>query len=793
MANDRVREQLLNANKLIFVKAYGEAEAVLDRISHDPKGRLDILIHLRRIELAQMLGNLPELRQSMLQNFTRISATLSPEAREQADVVFELTMALADQHSGNVAPADAMIRFQDLLKIHKPHPAIHYGLAFALEGLGNNERAIWHYEQSIQIDPEWYPSYFALSQLHYQKSDEKRGDEYFFQFEQAAPYNVYGNFETHRKLYMEFFDEEQLDKAAESVMSLSAWWRENRGKTADEILIYESFALGRIAQAQGANEEFKNRLNEARQLARTMMDSPETEENTLYFVARSADEFNEPELAFEVYRHVLKRNDCNPKLVQKIGGQFLSAGEARMACDLFEDAYNSLPNSPEIRFCLLVGRLKLAGVNVEEYLISRERLKQAVENSGDKVETLALLHSLMAKFQNDPDILANVAEVYLKMGHVTKASQYFDRMYELDGKARATAIKYAGFKMQYGDPDEAMTILNEVAEDRSGSGSAANAEKPEIYWLKANYFARKTDFKASTAILQKAIALDPWNVSYLLQLSINLQEIVREKAPEEASDDATRDPALIALSSGGEATIDWNDFDRRTKLTEKSHSYDLAYVRRKLRFLYSNGSGDCLIELIRTSCRHSPEIATYEIIRLLNTNYDSPSLYWALGLLFKELWQLETAGMWLEQALLNPQLDDITRRRTLLELADCYIWRNVNLKKAVEFAKLAIELGERANGRAITVLAHAYLKQGNMRQAQTYLEQVDRDKDVEATFLLGLLQYRNGARQNANQIWKPLITVRSESLRFHNIKQEILRYYFEGSPYLKNDGMPNAS
>ncbi|NBQ54178.1 MAG: hypothetical protein EBU49_11450 [Proteobacteria bacterium] len=272
-----------------------------------------------------------------------------------------------------------------------------------------------------------------------------------------------------------------------------------------------------------------------------------------------------------------------------------------------------------------------------------------------------------------------------------------------------------------------------------------------------------------------------------------MQEIVREKAPEEVSDDATRDPALIALSSGGEATIDWTDFDRRTKLTEKAHSYDLAYARRKLRFLYSNGNGDCLIELIRTSCRHSPEIATYEIIRLLNTNYDSPSLYWALGLLFKELWQLETAGMWLEQALLNPHLDDITRRRALLELADSYIWRNVNLKKAVEFAKLAIELGERANGRAITVLAHAYLKQGNMRQAQTYLEQVDQDKDVEATFLLGLLHYRNGARQNANQIWKPLITVRSESLRFHNIKQEILRYYFEGSPYLKNDGIPNAS
>lgn len=787
MSSDPVREQLLQANKLIFVKAYDEAEVVLERIVNSPEGRLDILVHLRRIELAQMLGTLAELRGSIHETFAGMV--------DEGDAL-RVIMALVDQHTGTQTPSEAMARFQELLKTQKAHPSIHYGIGFALEGLGNQDRAIWHYEQSIQLDPQWYPSYFALSQLHYQKSDERRGDEYFFQFEQAAPYNVYGNFETHRKLYMEFFDEEQMDKAAESVLSLSAWWRENKGRTPDEIQVYESFALGRIAQAQGEMQEFERRYGEARQLARLMMDAGDTEENTLYFVARSADEFNEPELAFEIYRHVLRRNDCNPKLVQRIGGQFLSAGEPGLACSLFEDAYNTLPDSPEIRFCLLVGRLKLAGVNVEEYLIARERLKQVVDTNGDRVETLSLLHNLMARFQEDPDVLGHVADVYLKLGHVAKAAQYYDKMYQLDGKARATAIKYAGFVMQNGDPDDAMGILEKIAVDHSESHS----EKPEIYWLKANYFARKRDFKASTAILNKALTLDPWNVSYLLQLSINLQETLRTMesgdGPAKVADldqDVLQDPALVALSSGGEATIEWDDFDRRTRLIEKAHASDLAYARRKLRFLYSNGNGDCLIELIKTACRYNAEIATYELMRLLNTNYDSPSLYWALGLLFKELWQLETAGMWLEQALMNPHLDEITRRRALLELADCYIWRNTNLKKAIEYAKLAIELGERANGRAITVLAHAYLKQGNIRQAQTYLEQVDRERDIEAVFLLGLLHYRNGARRDANQIWKPLITVRSESLRFHNIKQEILRYYFEGSPYLKNDSDQNAS
>jgi tetratricopeptide (TPR) repeat protein len=477
-------------------------------------------------------------------------------------------------------------------------------------------------------------------------------------------------------------------------------------------------------------------------------------------------------------------------LVQRIGGQFLSSGESQLAFDLFEDAYKSSPDSPEIRFCRLVSKLKLHGVNVEDYLIQKERLKQMQEGHADRVEILALLHSLMAKSQDDPDVLAQTGDLYLRMGHLSKARQYLSKMYEIDGKGHATAIKFAGFEMQYGNPEEAMQILEQLT-----TSNHSVEENPEVFWLKANYFARKMDFTASTAILRKAIQIDPWNVSYLLQEAINLQELARDKSGEQATFDTIRDPALLSLSAGTQAAenaIDWEDFDRRTRAAEKAYAYELAYSRRKLRFLYSSGDGECLIDMIRTACRHDASVATYEIMKLLNTNYDSARLYWALGLLFKEMWQLETAGMWLEQALLIPRLDDTTRRRCLLEVADCYIWRNINIKKAIEYAKLAIELGERANGRAVTVLAHAYLKQGNIRLAQQYLEQVDRDQDIEATFLLGLMHYRNGARQNANKIWKPLITVRSESLRFHNIKQEILRYYFDGSPYLKPDSR-NAS
>ena len=120
-----------------------------------------------------------------------------------------------------------------------------------------------------------------------------------------------------------------------------------------------------------------------------------------------------------------------------------------------------------------------------------------------------------------------------------------------------------------------------------------------------------------------------------------------------------------------------------------------------------------------------------------------------------------------------------------MELADCFIWQNKNSEKAVEYAKLALDFSDKQDLRTNRTLAHAYLKVGQIRHAKHVLEQMDADSDPETRYLQGLLHYRNGARDHANRIWKPLLSLRSESLRFHNIKQDILKFYFDGAPYLK--------
>lgn len=757
--------KLEEINKLIFVKRYAEAEKRLDALAESPEGKDEILLHIRRIELASMLKKLDRLKALYIKNLKK----------NAGDLTSELCLAFIEQQEETPNHSELVNTFQEIMRQHGQLAAAYYGIGFSLEQQGNYERAVFNYEKCVSIDTSWYIAYFGLSQIYYQMGDEKRGDHFFFQFEQSAPYYVYGNFETHRRLCQEFLDRDQFADAEQAIQSLTEWWQENKGTCPVEIQIYEMLAMSRISRAQGDTVQADTRRNRALGMALVALDDQNTQENVLYFIAKVLEEFDEFKRAVQFYKKILQKSDGDPALVQKIGGQFLSLGEYQTAKELFEEAYNSHPENPDIRFCLLVANLKLAGVNVEEYLIGRERLRQLVDG-GDKVELLALLHSLLAKFTSDPDVQGHIADVYLRLGNTDRAERHYENMYRIDGRNRQTVLKYATFVMQYRDPDKAMDVLKKINDQAALSMDS----QAEIYWLKANYYARKNDHREALTLLRKVLAIDPWNVSYLVQEVTSLIALAR--VDEELR---VPDAILATLATIDESKIVWTEFDQKTQWFSSQHEFELVYARQKLRYLYANGSPDSLKLLVTAASKHDPVRATYDLMRLLNTNFDSPNIYWALGTLYKEQWQLETAAVWFEQMLIHPSLPTRDKARAYIELADCFVWQNKQIPKAIEYAKLAIDLDTNRDPLHFRVLAHAHLRSGQVRQAKLYLEQADIDSDHEARFLQGLVQYRNGMRKQANDLWKPLLTVRSESLRFHNIKQEVLKYYFDGAPYLK--------
>lgn len=759
------KPNLENANKLIFVKKYSEAKRILDFIIKDKDSTENLIVHLRRIELAIMLKGLDELKKDYI-------GMLKHKNSEQTA---KICLAFIDQHGELVNHNQSAIVFQNLLKEYGPSAALYYGIGYSMEQMANHDRALFNYEQALKEESKWYPAHFGLSQIYYQMGDEKRGDHFFYLFEQVAPFNVYGNFETHRKLSRDFMEKDMFEEAELAIQALSQWWLDHKGSCPIEIRIYELLSTAKISEIQKDESLMEIRQTKAFGLCQQILDEGESSENVNYFVAKILEEHGEFQRALGFYKRILASDHGSTAMVQKIGGQFISHGEYGLAKEIFQEAYESHPENQDVRFCLLVSNLKLANVNVEEYLIGRERLRQLVENGGDKVELLSLLHSLLAKFSQDSEVHFQLAEAYLKMSNLERASRHFEAMFLLDPKNFKTSLRYASYLMQFRNPEDALKII-ESMENQKHRTSESQVESD---WLKATYYARKKEFGQSTDLLRKILAVDPWNVSYLVQEIVNLTQISAID-PEFRRSDAV----LNSLSHVDESKIEWDEYDILTNKLDEQHAYELVYVRRKLRYLYGNGSESLLLDLIRSACRFDASRATYDFMRLLNTNFDSYSIYWALGILFKELWQLETASVFFEQMLLHPSATSESRSKSYLELADCFIWQGKYLSKALEYAKIGFDNNQN-DSKFIRVLAHANLKLGLIRQAKSYLEQIDMIGDHEARYLQGLLHYRNGDRVRANEVWKPLLTVRSESLRFHNIKQEVLKFYFEGAPYLK--------
>ena len=757
---------LEEANKYIFVRRYDKAWRILCKMLGEKEFADDLLLHLRRIELAAKIGKVDELHKIYKESIHR-----HPDSPVPA-----LALAMLEQHNEIITPSDAIEIFQQIMQQTGPHPAAYYGIGFSMELMGNLERARINYEQCLNIGPSWHPAYFGLSQVFYQLKDEKAGDRYFFLFEEIAPFNVYGNFATHRKLSAEFLEREMYREAQTAITTLAEWWVGNRGVSPPEVLIYEAFFVAKVLAAEGRAKDADEQIGKGRLLAEQLMSDETSAANILFFAAKTVEEFGQIQLAVAFYQKILQREASNPALVQQIGNQFLSTGEFQLAVDVFTEAYKYHPDSPDIRFCLLVAKLKIAKVNVEEYLILKERLRQTSKQGAEKMEILSILHGLTEIWAADPEVHAIAGDLYQSLGNIDRARHHYESMLRFDPESKVSRLKYSGFEMHYGNLERGKEVLDAID---SGS-DLSRSQVAEVHWLRAAYHYRNEEHDKARRQLATVIKLDPWNISYLV---LDLMSHATLLHIEEAMGE--KDPVLHKLENSNDADLDWEKFDACTDKIEAMHHYEMAYNRQKLRFLYTMGDISMLMRLTAIGSRYNPERAMYDFLRLLNTNFDSIQVYWALGTFAAESWQLETACHWYEQALLYPGIAPLAKAQVYLDMADCYIWRNQQLPKAIEYAKLALELGLKEIPKAYRILAHAYLRLGQIREAQKFLIDTTGVDDPEMAYLRGLVHYRNGALHKAKDLWKPLLTLAAPNLRFHPIKQEIMKYYFDQAPYLE--------
>lgn len=759
-----------DANKLIFVKKYDEANKQLQASLNDKIDEESLIAHHRYIELNIKL----QKSQEVMQRY---------DGLYQKNPTNPLTKSLhiiASLFTNTIDSEKALELIESFLSDHDNNVLISYTFAYALEEQDKVKEAIIEYEKCIYLDPTWYPAYFGLSQVYYKAGNKEKGDQYFYMFEEHSPYSVYGNFDTHLKLMQEYLSQNRFDEAVEAVKTLKEWWVDNKKYCPIEIQIFQALSLSVIEEQKPNSNDIQIYKQKYNDLSAQVLAQKNIDPQTLYFIAKVLENFGQKEQAIKFYQHSLKSDLSDPDMIQKIGADFFSKGDYESAGQLFEEAYKTHPHNDEIRFCRLVCKLKDASANIEEYLLGKERLKKLLHTNNNPTEILALLHGLYSKFEHDSEVNYQLGEIYLKLQNVPKAKEHFEKMYQDDKQYVQTQLNYANFLVDINEHEAASPIIIGI-EDKKHDHQISK----DILWLKARLAYSATDYREASKLSKKLADFDPWNIQYLVLETLSGSQMQKPNGVQ-------IDKGLLALYSDKESQINWSAFLKKTMSLKPKKKYELIYLREKIYFLFTQGSKESIKSFLEAAVDFDPMRGSTELIRLVNTNFDHPNIYFSLGILAKKQWLLETSTMWLNQCLHQANLMETNSNQELradvyLEMADNLVWSKQQPQKAIEYAKLAMELGHSDSTISYTILAHAYILLGQMGEARTFLSRLDHRKNLEAVFFSGLVHYRDGSIAQAKKVWKPLLSINASDLKLHRLKTELMQYYYDEERLLKQN------
>jgi len=758
-----IAAQIQTVDKYIFIHQYEEASKILEGLLEPPQPQA-MLLHFRRMELAARMDQQEILRGHYRETRSRMSASTA---------LLDFCLVWLDQRTGRLDSAEAIEHFQLLQAQYGPFSAAQYGISVNLEQEGHSQRAVESYLRSIELDPDWTPAYFGLSQVYYRLQETEKGDYYFYLFEKLAPYNLYGNFETHQTMARECMEAQNYAGAKVAFSTLRDWWHEHKGACPPEVEVYEKFFLATMAEQEGDLAAYQQLRDQAMAYVEVFLHHP-LSEDTRFFLYCTLEEFEATALMETFCLHALSEAEPESLLVKKIANHMFSNG--KYVPSLFLAALQSNPDQPDLGFCALVAQLKEMEAPVEFYLQEKEKLKRLIENKGDPIEKLECLQLLMGIFEGDPEVHGILGDSYLEMENDTKAMVHYRRMMELQGSTAVYQIKYAQFLLKQNNVEEAGEWIEALD---TKSVLLESSKKNQILGLTFTYYYKKEDYEKALFFIGHLVRKEPWNLAFLVEeIRCQIHLYGKEKP-------GTLTPTLERLLTHFQGEPESLSEDRMLqKLVEslwEGCAYELAYKCHKLCCLFFQQE-EPFFHLVRYG-NHLPVAAlVQDFLKLLNTNLDGPEIYFSLGLLYKSAWQLETATSWLENGLSFSEIETSLEQRLQEELADCYVWRESGVAKGVELAKVYI--GENtASDFTYMVAAHGALKLGKSLEASLYLKRVANQKNFESLYLQGLVLFRNGQETKAREMWKPLIASASENMRTHHMKEQLLQYYFHERPY----------
>lgn len=766
MNNDKSKSNFEMANKLIFVEHYEEAKTILYENLYTENGELNFIVVLRLAELEKKLNN--------LDSFIRYL--------NNSKIINNLALFLTMLHEPSYEPESILKSIHKITEENNQRKdVVSYCLGLTYEKMQDPEKALYHYKQSVKHNSEWYPAYYGIAEIYYQNRNEKQGDQYFYLYEKFAPYNVYGNIETHKFLSMEFLLNGDFDYAIKSIKTLSQWWIQTKNYCPDEIKIFEAFIVANIYKKQNKFSESRNTIDQAIKTVDKMLNSVEFDNNVdvLLFVAKILSDHDEKNKALEVYKRVISHEVQNSENILKIGLEVLTQADINSAHKVFSELYQESPDDENVRFCFLIARLKLHKVEIEQYLYQRDKLIANVEGESNPFYLLEEVSVLLRKFNFDSDVHMVAAQIFQRLQSDKKQKFHLDKMIKIDPLGAKSKVIYAEYLVYKSKFEQALDKTESIQIEKL---SDIELNK-KLGWIRAKCSYATGDYYGAKNSYDKILKQEPWNIAYIRGQIKNYEKL------ELTANQDQQEEKIVLIKD-----IDWRAHIKETYSLLSFKKHDLAYHRAKLSFICMNGSNESIELLVDCAKEFYVDVCIYDVIKLINTNFDHPNLYWIIGSLYKSLNQLETAYNWFSMTTkFSQERYQEVFRKTYSEMANCLLFMNREIHKAIEFTLMSLDVHNQSSREIESLyqtLTLCFLKVGDFDKAKNALDELS-GESFSNKYIKGLYLIRSGELEAGKKIWKSIISTKVDSLKEHMFKRDLLKTYysFDSESVQKLEGM----
>lgn len=587
--------------------------------------------------------------------------------------------------------------FQKALEYKKNYPenyAAWYICGCASESVGRVTEAIENWKQAFKLKNDSMSVLATLTELQQIGAISDPTTNYAERFEALDKYLVHGHFETHTALYHEFIKMNDHKNAINALKSLADWLQKQYGEVPVEIEILcllgamQAYKMANnIPASEACRAEVENIVIACKKSPRDM--------NQIYFIAQLCDEYGLKPVARICYFAVLISKDSPPELVMQTASLCVSASPSEGLMECLKVAYKNLNGSPEIRFCILLCGLKIANIDINNYMLLKNKIREAIASELPKEIVLQQLEEINNIYQFDPEIHYYLGEIHSRIGNFKEAKKFFQYMYNADFYNSDGILRYIFFLLKIRDYNTAREIAQESLQNASLSEQQSN----EMHWSIAATFYSEGEYQSASDEIQKSLLNDPWNNSYLIlilraSLNLNSSNFLKE------SDSIIKNLEEYILQNNVEFP------NQREQLLEKIIKFGLdclqnnysefAWNLAKCAILISDKISESLLQFIaKAGASYNSRISVQELLLLKhkgNKDINFGILSASIAQIYSLTGNWPLVDEWLLIAKNNQSSSSKITKHKLFELeALSIIMKGTDFKKAQTLLEAAID------------------------------------------------------------------------------------------------------